>query len=193
MDIPTHIQVTVDLRPSQYQSSLGVYRMLLDAADSTPFLRIGLRTPANEIVEFQVRQEDGYIVGFKGTGDTWYGFDGEVGVWGPPCGVGVNYQSLGKVGKVTYEDLQRLGAIARFSRGATLDRRLVAIAIGFIAESARHTTVATYLIGLTNSLDPKFAGWLPTSVDFDYLRQTYFTKYAKRSKAGDRGVVPKSW
>ena len=189
MNVPAQVQATVDLRPGLYQSSLGVYRMLLDTSERTPFLRIGLRSPADEVIEFQVRQSDGYIVGFKGAGDTWHGFDGEAGTWGRPCGVGVNYHALGTVGAVTYDDLRRLGAIARFTHGAALDRRLVAIAIGFIAEAARHSIVATYLIGLTNSVGSAHAGWLPASVDFDYLRHTYFTKYAKRSKAGDPGVV----
>lgn len=188
MSVPTQAQATIDLRPGEYQSSLRIYRMLLDTSERTPFLRIGLRTPVDEVIEFQVRQEDGYIVGFKGAGDRWYGFDGEVGTWGRPCGVGVNYHSLGAVGTVTYDDLRRLGAIGRFIHGGALDRRLVAIAIGFIAEAARHTTVATYLIALTNSVGTAHAGWLPASVDFDYLRHTYFTKYAKLSKADDPGV-----
>lgn len=177
-DIPKCAHAVVDLNPTQYQNSLNTFRMVLETHRDMPFLRIAVRTPGGEFLELQVRREDAYIIGFKGA-DGWYGFNGEAGTWGRTCGTGTSYSHLGTVGNVTYDDLKRLAELARFQAGATLDKRLVAIAIAVTSEAARFATVSTYFTGLTNSVGTSYSPYLKAGVNFEYLRHAYFTKWEK--------------
>ena len=81
------VPAIIDLRPARYQSSLNSFRMLFETShDKSPTLRVGVRSPREEVVEFDVRYKDLYVVDFKGA-DGWYYFDGETeGVQGRPCG-----------------------------------------------------------------------------------------------------------
>jgi hypothetical protein len=179
MPPPAAVQAEIDLSPLKYQSSLQTYRSLLEAPSTkTPSLLIGLRTPKGDVVELQVRHEDAYVIGFKGA-DQWYGFDDQKGGWGPPCGVNSNYNQLGKVGNVRYDDLQALGDLAKYKKGSgALDKRLCAILFAVTSEAARSATVATYFTGLTNSVGTTHAAYLQGGVDFEFLRTTYFLNWA---------------
>jgi hypothetical protein len=101
------VPAIIDLRPERYQSSLNSFRMLFETSrDKSPTLRAGVRSPREEVVEFHVRYEDVYVADFKGA-DGWYYFDGGTEwVQGGPCGTGSNYNQLGQVGKVVFDDLQ---------------------------------------------------------------------------------------
>jgi hypothetical protein len=173
---PPH--VTIDLNPLKYQSSLGAYRMLLERANENDFLVTALRTPRDEEINFQVRVEDAYIVGFRGA-DGWCALRGQKGAWGSPCGVGANYSDLGTVGRITYDDLKNLGDLAKFRAGAPLDKRLLAISAAITSEAARFATVATYFTGLTNSVGTVHSPYLKGGVDFERLRREYFTQWQK--------------
>ena len=110
-DIPAAAEAVVDLRPLQYQASVNALRSLLDGGTSkVPFMRVAVRTPADEFVEVRLRRDDVYIVAFKGA-DSWYSFAGERGAWGQPSGTGANYNDLGRVGTIAYDDLKRLGEL----------------------------------------------------------------------------------
>lgn len=174
------VPAIIDLRPARYQSSLNMFRMLFEAShDKSPTLWAGVRSPREEVVEFHVRYEDLYVVDSKGA-DGWYHFDGETeGVQGRPCGIGSNYNQLGQVGKVVYDDLNRLGELAQFRKGgASLDKRLCAILFAVTSEAARFATVATYFTGLTNSVGTAHSQYLQGGVDFEYLRYNYFSRWA---------------
>jgi hypothetical protein len=179
---PTQVapQCVVDLRPRQYQASVTALRSLLDGSSpKVPFLRIGVRTPTDDLIELQLRQENAYVVAFKGA-DGWYGFNGETDAWGPSCGTGSNYNDLGTVGPVSYDDLKRLGELARFRKGAgALDKRLIAILIAVTSEAVRFATVATYFCGLVNSVGTDHSPYLRRAVDFEYLKRSYFTQWEK--------------
>jgi hypothetical protein len=172
---PAKVQAEIDLHASKYQASLNAYRNLLETSSvKTPYLLIALRTPADDVVELQVRQEDAYVIGFKGA-DGWYVFDDQAGGWGKPCGVKSSYTVLGKVGDVVYKDLESLGEFAAFKKGKTaLDQRLCPILFVVTSEAARFATVATYFVGITNKLGPLAGG-----VNFEYLKNTYLNHWAK--------------
>jgi Ribosome inactivating protein len=174
------VQAVIDLRPASYQSSMNAFRTLLETTpDSMPFLHVAVRTPANEMVELQIRSQNMYVVGFKG-GDGWYCFDGEIGAWGKPCGTGSSYNDLGTVGNVVYDDLKKLGELSQFRKGKTsLNKRLCAILIAITSEAARFATVATYFTGLTNSVGTAHSPYLQGGVDFEHLKSTYFTQWKK--------------
>ena len=169
--------VTVDLGPGRYQSSLSAFRGVLDTPGSE-FFDIAVQTPKGETLELQVRHHNAYIVGFRGAGG-WFSFDGEKGARGPSCGTGANYNDLGFVGKVTYDDLNAIGELGRFAKGVRLDKRLIAIVIALTSEAARFAVVATYFVGLTNSVGTAHAASLPRSVDFEQLKNTYFKQWEK--------------
>jgi hypothetical protein len=183
---PGSAAVTVDLGPGQYQGSLISFRNLLENTDSTrvPFLQIAVKTPNGQLVQLQIRTHNAYLVGFEGEG-SWYSFDGETGGWGPSCGTGSNYNDLGQVGRVGYDDLNAIGALARFRKGRDkLDKRLIAILIAITSEAARFATVSTYFTGLTNAVGTEHSGSLLTAlgrsgIDFEYLKRTYFTQWEK--------------
>jgi hypothetical protein len=173
------IQAVVDLRPAAYQSSVNAFRTLLETPSSAPLLFIGVRTPRGEMVELQMHHEDAYVAGFKGA-DGWYFFDGEKGpVLGQSCGTGSNYNQLGRVGRITYDDLNNLDRLSTFRKGLVLDKRLCAIAIALTSEAARFATVATYFTGLTNSVGTAYSAYLQGGVDFEYLKSNYFNQWAK--------------
>lgn len=174
------IQSVIDLRPARYQSSVNIFRTLLETVrGQTPFLLVAVRTTADQLLEIQVRRDDAYLMAFKGA-DGWYHFDGEEGpVLGKPCGTGSNYNHLGHVGKITYDDLRNLGQLSNFSKGVKLDKRLCAILIAVTSEAARFATVATYFTGLTNSVGTAHSSNLQGGVDFEYLKNNYFTKWEK--------------
>ena len=173
------VHATVDLNPLKYQSSINALRTLLESGDgNTPFLLIAVRTPGDETVEVQMRRSDAYIVAFKAA-DGWYSFDGEPGAMGKSCGTGSNYNQLGAVGRIVYDDLKRLGELGRFRAGARLDKRLLAILIALTSEAARFATVATYFTGLTNSVGTAHSAYLHGGVDFEHLRHNYFTRWTK--------------
>jgi hypothetical protein len=175
--IPDAAELTVDLRPLKYQASVNALRSLLEGGSSkTPFMRVAVRTPADEFVEVQLRREDVYIVAFKGA-DSWYSFAGERGAWGQPSGTGANYNDLGRVGTISYDDLKRLGELSRFRKGERLDKRLIAILIAVTSEAVRMATVATYFCGLANSVGTTHSPYLKGGVDFEYLRRQYFTQW----------------
>jgi hypothetical protein len=178
--MPDSVQTVIDLRPASYQSSMNAYRALLETTPKgTPFLVIGVRTPADEIVEVQIRRENLYVMAFKGA-DGWYFFDGEKGALGKACGTGSNYSELGKVGTVKYDDLKKLGDLGRFKKGeGALDRRLCAILIAVTSEAARFATVATYFTGLTNSVGTAHSPYLQGGVDFEHLKTSYFNQWDK--------------
>jgi hypothetical protein len=172
---PVDIVNTVDLGPERYQASIKAFRLQLETPGAE-FFDIGVRTPKGETIQLQVRRQNAYIVGFKGaTG--WYSFTGEEGARGPSCGTGANYNDLGLVGKITYDDLNALAELGRFAKGVPLNKRLIAIVIAMTSEAARFATVATYFVGLTNSVGTAHSAYLPKSVDFDYLRNTYFKQW----------------
>ena len=178
--IPSGVQATVDLNPSRYQGSLNHFLSVLERPDSMlPFLRIAVKTPKAEFAELQIRHSDAYVIGFHGA-DRWYSFNDHRGGWGTNCGIGSNYNHLGKVGKVTYDDLQRLGEIAQFRIGKELDKRLIAILILCTAEAARFSTVCTYITGLTNSVGTAHSPYLQLSggIDFEYLLKNYLRHWA---------------
>lgn len=178
MPIPAAVHAVIDLSPSKYQASLNHLRDQLQVVDTAvPFLRVAVKTPKGEFVELQVRRFNAYIVAFKGA-DEWYFFEGETDGWGKPAGVSSNYNNLGKVGTITLDDLNTIGALGQFRKGVTLDKRSIAIIIALVSEASRFATVATYFTGLTNSRnDP----WLQNavSVDWERLRDTYFTQWDK--------------
>jgi hypothetical protein len=174
--MPAAGAVTVDLGPGRYQGSVNAFRALLETPGSE-FFDISVRTPKGETIQLQVRRQNAYIVAFHG-GDGWYAFLGEMGARGATCGTGANYNDLGFVGKVTYDDLNALGGISRFTKGSRLDKRLLAILIAITSEAARFATVATYFTGLTNSVGTAHAPYLQKSVDFEYLKNSYFTRWA---------------
>jgi len=177
--IPVGIQATIDLNPLKYQNSLGHFRMLLERASAFPHLRIAVKTPRSEFVELQVRHSDAYVIGFHGA-DQWYYFSDQKGGWGTTCGIGSNYNHLGKVGKVTYDDLRNLGQIAEFKIGRALGKRLVATIILCTSEAARFATVCTYVTGLTNSVGTDLSPYIMQSggIDFEFLRETYLQYWA---------------
>jgi hypothetical protein len=177
--VPLAVQAVIDLNPRSYQSSMNAFRNLLEnASPKVPFLLIAVRTPSAETVELQVRHENAYVIAFKGA-DGWYSFDGENGAWGTPCGTGSNYNELGAVGKIVYDDLKKLGELSRFKKGARLDKRLIAILIAVTSEAARFATVATYFTGLTNSVGTDHSPYLQGGVDFEYLKNNYFNQWEK--------------
>lgn len=184
------VQAVVDLNPLQYQSSVNTFRMLLETVNpKVRFLVIGLRTPQGDQIELQVRHDDAYIVAFRGA-DGWYCFRGEKGALGTPCGIGVNYNELGHVGNVTYDDLKKLGQLGRFRMGDKLDKRLIAIVAAVTSEAARFATVATYFTGLTNSVGTTHSAYLEGGVDFEYLKRSYFNQWEKPPEAdGEPGKV----
>ena len=167
---------TIDLGPGRYQASINIFRMFLDTPGSE-FFDIAVRTPKGVTIQLQVRRQNAYIVGFKGAG-AWYSFLGEKGARGAASGIGANYNDLGFVGKVTYDDLNALDEIGRFGKGSRLDKRLIAIVVAITSEAARFATVATYFVGLTNSVGTPHSSYLPKSVDFEHLRNTYFKHWA---------------
>lgn len=174
---PTPIVTTIDLGPGRYQLSVDAFRMLLEA-DGSEFLDVAVRTPKDDRVHLQVRRQNAYIVGFRGASG-WWSFLEESGARGPSCGTGANYNDLGFVGKVTYDDLNALGDISRFAKGARLDKRLLAIIIALTSEAARFATVATHFTALTNSVGTQHSAYMPKSVDFEYLKNTYFKQWEK--------------
>jgi hypothetical protein len=96
-----------------------------------------------------------------------------------PAATGSNYNQLGHVGNVVYDDLNRLGELAQFRKGgASLDKRLCAILFAVTSEAARFATVATYFTGLTNSVGTAHSQYLQGGVDFEYLRHNYFSRWA---------------
>lgn len=176
---PSPVETVVDLGPGQYQGTLKTFRMLIETPNgATPFICIAVRTPKKELIELQIRRANAYLVGFKGAGG-WFSFAGETGGWGPSCGTGSNYNDLGFVGKVTYDDLVNLGQLARFQKGASLDKRSIAIVIAITSEAARFATVATHFVGLTNSVGTEHAPYLQGGVDFEHLKNTYFKQWEK--------------
>lgn len=182
MPIPTAAQATIDLNPGAYQASLGSFRQLLETSDAkVPFLRVAVKTPGGGRVELQIRQSNAYLVGFHGA-DSWYSFDGEKGGWGPSCGTGSNYSELGTVGTVTYDDLRKIGDLAKFKKGeSALDKRIIAILIAVVAEAARFATVATYFTGLVNSVGTEHGPALMHALDinFEVLKKAYFNQWDK--------------
>jgi hypothetical protein len=179
VSIPVGVQATVDLGPAKYQESLRHFRTLLETESAFPYLRIAVKTPRSEFVELQVRHSDAYVIGFYGA-DRWYSFSDQKGGWGTNCGIGSNYNHLGKVGKVTYDDLKNLGQISQFKNGSALDKRLIAIIILCTSEAARFATVCTYMTGLTNSVGTDLSPYLQLSggIDFEYLKETYLQYWA---------------
>jgi hypothetical protein len=178
----TGLVATIDLNPGKYQSSLNVFRDLIESRSLGDIpVPVGLKTPKAELVELGIRPSDLYVVGFVGLAGRRYSFNDQTGPgWaGEPCGVGSNYHDLGHIGNVSYEDLKNLGDIANFAKGRPLERRLIAIAIGISSEAARLATVATYFTGLTNSVGTEYSQWLPKSVDFEHLKMAYFRHWAK--------------
>ncbi len=183
---PTAASATIDLRPSCYQASLNHFRNMVADTDGAkiPFYRVAVRTPNGETVDLQVRVSNLYVVGFLGE-DKWYSFDGEVGGWGPSCGIGSNYNDLGSVGKVMHGDLNSIGNLARFrKRRDELDKRIIAILIAVVSEATRFATVATYFTGLTNSVRTNHADNLSTAlsvnaIDFELLKTRYFNQWQK--------------
>jgi hypothetical protein len=184
MGIPDRSTLIVDLNSGQYQASITAFRNLLESTDGTkiPFFRISVRTPNDEYVDVQIRSLNAYLVGFRGA-DKWYAFDGEVGGWGESCGTGSNYNDLGKVGRISYDDLRAVGKLARFKKGRDpLDKRIIAVLIALLCEAARFATVSTYFTGLTNAVGTEHSGALMSamgnsSIDFEYLKSSYFTKW----------------
>jgi len=178
------MDVQIALRPGDYPPSLVCYRARL-ANSSDPFLWVGVICPGGETVEIRVRRSNAYVVAFKGaTG--WFRFKGEDDVLGEPCGFGANYNDLGKVGKVTYDDLKALARIANHGKGSAGERRLIAILIAVTSEAARFAIVETYFTGLLNSIAPApYHAYLAAAVkvDFDELKAKYFTKWDKRGNA----------
>lgn len=172
-------ECVVDLRPNSYQTSLRVFRFLLEnsTADQQP-LHAAICTPAGRLVEFHVRCDDYYVIEFKGA-DNWYHFTGERGATGMPSGVGANYSQLGAVGTVVYDDLKALAKLSEFSTGKIIDKRLCAILFGVTSEAARMSIPAAHFTGLTNSVGTEYAKYLILSggVDFEYLRRNYFNNY----------------
>jgi hypothetical protein len=119
------------------------------------------------------------LLAFCGAGGAWYSIGGAKGALGTPSGVGENYNDLGKVGRITYDDLKSLGELGRFRKGVALDKRLVAVLVAVTAEAARFATVATYFTGLTNSVGTELAPYLRhVVIDFDSLLKTYFNNWA---------------
>lgn len=184
MGIPDRSSLIVDLNPGQYQASIVAFRNLLESTDGRkiPFFRISVRTPKDEYVDVQIRALNAYLVGFRGE-DQWYSFEGEVGGWGVSCGIGTNYNDLGFVGRIGYDDLSGVGALARFKkRRDSLDKRIIAILIGLLCEGARFATVSTFFTGLTNAVGTEHSPALltafgSTAMDFEYLKSNYFTKW----------------
>ena len=184
MGIPDRSTLTVDLNPGRYQESIKAFRNLLESTDGNriPFFRISVRTPKDEYVDVQIRALNAYLVGFRGE-DQWYSFDGETGGWGVSCGTGSNYNDLGHVGRISYDDLIAIGALARFRRRRnTLDKRIIAILIGLLSEGARFATVSTFFTGLTNAVGTEHSSSLmsafgSSAMDFEYLKANYFTKW----------------
>lgn len=170
---PVDIVATVDLGPERCQASIKAFRLQLETP-AAEFFDIAVRTPKGETIQLQVRRHNAYIVGFKGASG-WYSFAGEDGARGPSCGTGANYNDLGLVGTIAYDDLNALGELGRFAKGVPLNKRLIAIAI--TSEAARFATVATYFVGLTNSVATAHSAYLSKSVDFEYLRNTYFKQW----------------
>ena len=180
----TAVLVTVDLMPMKYQSSINAFRVLLEeVSKKVPSFAIAVRTPIDEKIVLQVRRDDAYIVAFKGA-NGWYSFRGEMGAWGTPCGIGASYSELGMVGKITYDDLKKLGELTRFQPGTPLDKRLVAIIAAVTSEAARFATVATYFTRLTNSVGTTHSPCLQGGVDFEHLKHNYFNKWEKPPEAG---------
>lgn len=184
MAIPDRSSLTVDLNPGCYQASIRAFRNLLESTDGTKvkFFRISVRTPSNEYLDLQIRALNAYLVGFHGE-DKWYSFDGESGGWGESCGTGSNYNDLGKVGRIGYDDLRGIAALAGYKKGRDkLDKRMIGILIALVCEAARFATVSTFFTGLTNAVGTEHSGALMTamgrsSIDFEYLKTTYFTKW----------------
>jgi hypothetical protein len=189
---PRPVQAVVDLRPVHFQSSVDSFRNLLENEHpSSPFLLIAVRTPREEIVELQVQHEDAYVMAFKGE-DGWYCFDepDKPGwVWGRSCGSGLNYNHLGHVGSVVYDDLNRLAELSRFHKGVPLDKRLCAILIGITSEAARFAIASTYFTGLTNSVGTEHSPYLQGGVDFEFLKNTYFKKWANPPDSIRNGIL----
>lgn len=173
------VQATVDLNPLKFQTSRNQFLRVLENQSLFPFLHIEVKTPKSDIVELQVRHWDAYVIGFKGT-DGWYSFSDHKGGWGPSCGIESNYNALGKVGKVTYDDLQNLGQIAQFKNGQALDRRSIAILILCTSEAVRFSSVSSYVTGLTNSVGTELSPALmrTATFDFEYLRDNYLRHWA---------------
>lgn len=184
MGIPDRSSLVVDLNPGQYQASIVAFRNLLESTDGRKiqFFRISVRTPKDEYVDVQIRALNAYLVGFRGE-DQWYAFDGETGGWGVSCGIGSNYNDLGNVGRIAYDDMRGIGALARFKKGRdSLDKRIIAILIGLLCEGARFATVSTFFTGLTNAVRTEHSSALmtafgSTAMDFEYLKSNYFTKW----------------
>ncbi|MEZ5355702.1 MAG: ribosome-inactivating family protein [Bryobacteraceae bacterium] len=171
------IEVTVDLNAGRYQTSLQALRSFLEAArGKKPFLFAALLTPAGDTIDIQIRTQNLYVVAFHGA-DGWYYFDDEPGALGKPAGTGSNYNQLGHVGNIAYDDLRGLGELSRFRKGQKLDKRLVAILIALTSEAARFATVSTYFTGLTNSVGTQYAAWLQGGVNFEYLKNHYFNNW----------------
>lgn len=183
---PGNAAVVVDLGPRQYQASLTAFRNLLESTDGrkVTFLQIAVRTPKGVVVQLQIRALNAYLVSFQGE-DQWYSFDGETGGWGPSCGTGSNYNNLGRVGRIGYDDLNAIGSLAAFRKGRDkLDKRLIAILIAITSEAARFATVSTFFTGLTNSIGTEYSSYLQTGIgasglDFEYLKENYFTQWEK--------------
>jgi hypothetical protein len=167
----------IDLGPGKYQTSLNLFRNFLERRDA-PYLQAEIRTPQGESVGLQFRTDDGYLLAFRGDANQWYSVGAERGALGRPCGIGGNYNNMGRVGGISYDDLKSLGKLASFSLGQALEPRLIAILIAVTAEASRFATVATYFTGLTNSVGTQYAPYLQGSVDFDHLLKIYFNQWA---------------
>jgi hypothetical protein len=186
MGAPEKASLTIDLGPRQYQASMTAFQNLLETADlkKIHFFRICLRTPKGATVDLQIRALNAYLVGFRGE-DQWYSFNDESGAWGPSCGVGSNYSELGKVGKITYDDLNDLGNLAAFRQGRDkVDKRLIAILIAVVCEAVRFNAVATRFTGLTNSVGTEYSHLLTVAhgmsqTTFEDLKSEYFNRWEK--------------
>ena len=95
-----------------------------------------------------------------------------------PAASGPTTTLSGSSARSRTDDLNALGELGRFTGGAKVDKRLIAILIALTSEAARFATVATYFVGLTNSVGTEYPPYLPKSVDFEYLKRTYFTQWA---------------
>jgi len=165
------VQCAIDLRPGKYQSSLKGFRDLLDSPAKGDYLFIAVHTPGDQLLEVEVRREDIYVIAFKGA-DSWYTFDDAKGGLGKSCGSGSNYAQLGTVGNVVLQDLRDLAQLSGFQKGVTLNKRLLAVLFAVVSEATRFATAATYFTAITN-------GILPTGMNFEYMRTTYFNNWTK--------------
>src|SRR5580692_6202090 len=114
------VPAIIDLRPARYQSSLNSFRMLFETShDKSPTLRAGVRARPARTSTWSTSK-----VRMVGT----ISMVKPRGCKAGPAATGSNYNQLGHVGNVVYDDLNRLGELAQFRKGgASLDKRLCAI------------------------------------------------------------------